>query len=143
MLFRSNMELAYVMLNLHPDTRNLPVYLKVPDSIFPGFDPDDDLPDGYSAKLGELEAYQVSQQGFPERLYFMFHIPEGLEGTSQPFTVWLPDCPEAVYELPAIQIPVPKPVSPACSADLNEKDCKAAGGTFSDNGDKPSTCKCP
>ena len=135
-----DMNVSLILLNLPPDTRNLPVYLKVAKGIFPGFDPDGDIPNDYIAKLGVFEAYQISQQGFPERLYFMFHIPEGMEGTSQQFQVWLPDCPEPVYELPAIQIPVPKPV---CNADLSESDCVAAGGTYHRINDKTSTCICP
>jgi hypothetical protein len=137
------LEPAFVLLNLPPDTRQLPTYMKVAEGIFPGFDPDGDLPDDYIAKLGKVEAYQVSQQGFPDRAYFMFNIPEGMEGTVQPFTLWLPDCPEPVYELPAIQIPVPKPVAPTCSADLNERECIAAGGHMSDGVTTAPRCVCP
>ena len=138
-----NLEPAFVLLNLPPDTRNLPTYLKVAEGIFPGYDPDSDLPNNYIAKLGKLEAYQISQQGFPDRDYFMFNIPEGMEGTVQTFTLWLPDCPEPVYEL-AIQIPVPKPVTPTCSVDLNAEDCKAAGGTYQQVGRTGKyECICP
>ncbi|NQS91406.1 MAG: hypothetical protein HQ574_03270, partial [Chloroflexi bacterium] len=136
-----NLEPAFVLLNLPPDTRNLPVYMKVAEGIFPGFEVDPPLP--YIAKLGEVEAYQISQQGFPDRAYFMVLIPEGMEGTAQPFTLWLPDCPEPVYELPAVQIPVPKPVEPTCKADLNEADCKAAGGNMSTGVTRAPTCVCP
>ncbi len=140
-----------MMLSLPPDTRKLPVYLKVDNEFFPGFEPDGDLPNEYIAMLGDNEAYQVSQQGFPNRAYFMFDIPAGEEGTVQPFTLWLPDCPEPVFELPAIQIPVlkpiqipvPKPVAPTCSADLSERDCVAAGGTYHKINDTTSTCICP
>jgi predicted outer membrane repeat protein len=139
-----DMDVSLILLNLPPDTRNLPVYLKVEKGIFPGFDPDGDLPNDYIARLGVFEAYQVSQEGFPERLYFMFHIPEGLEGTSQQFQVWLPDCPETVYELPAIQIPVPEPTDLVCTADLNAEDCKAAGGSYEQVGRTGKyECVCP
>ena len=138
-----DLEPVFVLLNLPPDTRKLPTYMKVAEGIFPGFDSDGDLPNEYIAELGKIVAYQVSQQGFPDRAYFMFDIPEGMEGTVQPFTLWLPDCPEPVFELPAIQIPVPKPVAPTCSADLNEADCKAAGGTFYRPTDKTTLCGCP
>jgi hypothetical protein len=138
-----DIEVSIMMLSLPPDTRNLPVYLKVDNEFFPGFEPDGDLPNEYIAMLGDNEAYQVSQQGFPNRAYFMFYIPAGEEGTDQSFTLWLPDCPEPVYELPAIQIPVPKPIAPTCSADLSEKDCVAAGGTYHKINDTTSTCICP
>jgi len=138
-----DLEPSIVVLNLPPDTRNLPVYLKVAKEYFPGFDPDDGLPDEYEANFGGIQAYQVSQQGFPDRVYFMFKIPEGMEGTIQKFEVWLPDCPEPVFELPAIQIPIPKPTGPVCTADLDEADCEAAGGDFKRLTDKTSTCICP
>ena len=136
-----NLKPTFVLLNLPPDTRNLPVYMKVAEGIFPGFEVDPPLP--YIAKLGELESYLVSQQGFPERAYFMFNIPKGIEGTDQPFTLWLPDCPEPVYELPAVQIPVPKPIELTCSADLGAEDCKAAGGKMSTTATSAPTCICP
>jgi hypothetical protein len=139
-----DMEVSIMMLSLPPDTRILPVYLRVEEEFFPGFEPDNDLPKEFIAQLGKEEAItQVSQQGFPNRAYWMFYIPEGLEGTDQSFTVWWSDCPEPIYELPAIQIPVPKPITPTCSADLNEKNCEAVGGTFLKINDKTSTCMCP
>jgi len=140
-------EVSHIVLNLPPDTRNLPVLLRIADGIFPGFDLESDLPDDYIAKLGQIEAYQVSQQGFSERAYFMFHIPEGMEGTSQQFQVWLPDCPEPVFELPAIQIPVPKiidPSSSACTTGLDAEECKAAGGSYQQVGRSgKKECVCP
>jgi len=135
-------EPAFVLLNLNPETRNLPVYMKVADGVFPGFDQDPSLP--YEARLGMLEAYQIDQQGYPNRAYFMFNIPEGLEGTDQLFTLWLPDCPQAVFELPAVQIPEPLPVEPVCSADLGERACEASGGTYKENrASAGGECICP
>jgi hypothetical protein len=128
---------------MRPDTGNLPVYLGVEEGIFPGFEVEPPLP--YFAKLGEVESLQINQQGFPGRAYFLFPM-EGLEGTEQPFTLWLPDCPDPVYMLPAVLIPVPKPAEPAesaCSADLGERDCIAAGGTYYPINDTTSTCICP
>lgn len=137
-----DLEPVFVLLKLPPDTRKLLAYLKVAGQIFPGFD--EEPPFAYIAKLGKIEAYQISQQGFPERAYFMFDIPEGMEGTVQPFTLWLPDCPEPVYELPAIQIPVPKPTELVCTADLNAEDCKAAGGSYEQVGRTGKyECVCP
>jgi hypothetical protein len=136
-----NLEISSVILNLPSDTRNLPVYLKVSSEIFPGFEPDSSLSNDYSAKLGDVMAYQVSQQGFPDRLYFMFNIPEGWENTAQTFTVWLPDCPEPVYELPAVQIPEPKVT---CEVDLNKENCEKAGGTFKESRTTSGgDCICP
>ena len=132
-----------MMLRLPPDTRILPVYLKVDKEFFPSFEPDNDLPKEFIAQLGKEEAItQVSQQGFPNRAYWMFYIPEGLEGTDQSFTVWWSDCPEPIYELPAIQIPFLKLITPTCSVDLSEKDCKVAGGSYQLVG-RQYQCVCP
>jgi hypothetical protein len=141
-----DLKVSLVLLNLPADTRKLPVYLKVEEGLFPGVNPDD--PSGplllpFSGKLGANEAYQISTQGFPNRVYFMLEIPEGEEGTTQPFVVRLPDCPDPVFELLAVQIPVPKPVAPTCTPDLGERACLAVGGDYYRINDKTSTCLCP
>lgn len=139
-------EISHVVLNMPGDTRNLPVSLKVAEGIFPGFDPDDNFSNEYVAKLGDILAFHISQQDFPERVYFMFNIPEGMENTFQPFTVWLPDCPEPVYELPAIQIPLPiveDSNGPVCSADLISPECEKAGGKMSSGTTTKPRCICP
>ena len=104
------------------------------------------LPNDYIAKMGTEETNQVSQQGFPNRAYWMLHIPESIEGTAQLFTLWLPDCPKPLFEQ-AIQIPVSKslePVAPNCSVDLNAEDCKAAGGSYQQVGRTGKfECICP
>ncbi len=138
-----------MMLSLSPDTRKQPVYLKVNQEFFPGFEPDSILPNDYIAKVGTYETNQVSQQGFLNRAYWMLYIPESIEGTDQSFTVWLPDCPKPVYEI-VVQIPaMPKslpetePETSTCSADLGERGCIAAGGTFHKINDTTSMCICP
>ena len=141
-----DMEVSLMMLSLHPDTSMLSVYLKVDQEFFPGFEPDSNLPNDYIAKLGKEEVTQASQQGFPNRNYWMFYITQDLEGTDQLFTVSLPDCPKPLFEQ-AIQIPVsksPEPVAPTCSAALNAEDCKAAGGTYQQVGRTGKfECICP
>jgi hypothetical protein len=136
----------FVILNLPADTRNLPVYLKVPEGIFPGFDPEElngetSLP--YIAELGDRKAYLINQQGFPNRAYFMFNIPEGMEGTEQRFALLLPYCEWPVIEFPAIQVPIPQPTGPTCSANLSKEKCEAAGGRMSDGATRAPYCICP
>lgn len=127
-----DLELSVIQLVMPGDTRNWPVYLKVPEGYFPGFDPqkNDGQPPQYIGKLGEIEAYKVDQQGFPDRLYFMFNIPEGMEGTTTSFQAWAEGCQLPFIELPAIQIPLPLPSGPVCTSDLNAEDCKKAGGSY-------------
>ena len=141
-------EISLILLSLPGDTRNLPVLLRVADGIFPGFDPDGDLSNDYIAKLGDIEAYQVSQQGFLERAYFMFYIPEGAEGTAQFFELRLNNCPDPVYTKPNILIPMPIPSSsnqtgPECTVDLISPACEAAGGHMSSGVQTAPRCVCP
>ena len=141
------LDIKPVILALPPDTRNLPVYLKAAADVFPGIDPEQLAGEAllpYGAKLGDIEAYKCGPQGFPNRLYCMFNIPEGMEGTEQSFQLTLPDCLEPVYKLPAIQIPqLQATKGPTCSADLSEANCTAVGGTFYRLTDKSATCLCP
>jgi len=141
-------ELSLMLLNLPPDTRNLPVYLKVAEGIFPGFELNGESAVKYSAKLGEIQAYQVSQQGFPERVYFMFNIPEGMEGTAQFFELRLNDCSDPVFQQANVLIPVPRSTDPdkpslVCKIGLDKDSCKKAGGTWVDGGAVgASYCNC-
>lgn len=141
------LEIKPVILALPPDTRNLPIYLKAAADVFPGIDPEQLAGEAlipYGAKLGDIEAYKCGPQGFPNRLYCMFNIPEGMEGTEQSFQLTLPDCSNPVYKLAAIQIPQLQPAKgPTCSADLSEANCTAAGGSFYRLTDKSATCLCP
>jgi len=122
-----------VFLNLPGDTRILPLYVK-----FSGPVPED-LVKNFQSHLGELVSYRCGFQGFDDRVFCMTEIPEGDEGTEVPFLLTSLGCLDWKYELPAVQIPVPKPITPTCSIDLNEKDCAAAGGKYS----RASECVCP
>ncbi len=127
----------FVFLNLPWDTRILPLYVKFNGPF------SDDIVEQFEAQLGELKSIGCSHQGFDDRAVCMIHIPEGVEGTELPFKLTWADCPEiSIFELPAVQIPVPKPVTPSCSADLGERGCVAAGGTYKD-GRTGGVCVCP
>ena len=127
--------ISVVTLNLPADTRVLPFYLKVEGGI--KIDPTT-----LEASLGEFEAYQCGLQGgFEDRIYCLVHVPEGQEGLAKQLIVRVKDCPEPAFVQNNILIPIPIPKL-VCSADLNESDCKAAGGTYitSRTG---SECVCP
>jgi len=127
-----------VFLPLPWDTRILPLYVK-----FNGPVPED-LVEKFQAHLGELKSYRRGFQGHDDRVVCLTEIPEGEEGTVVPFKFSWGNCLNLIYELPAVQIPVPKPVIPACSADLNENDCKAAGGTYKESRTTSGgECICP
>jgi hypothetical protein len=132
-----------VFLNLPWDTRILPFYVR-----FNGPVPVDPLYK-FQAYLGKWESYKCGFQGFDDRIYCLAHIPEGEDGAEVSFMFKMLDCPEELYMLPAVQIPVsipPEPAEPAepvCTADLSAEDCKAAGGQMSSGVTTAPTCVCP
>jgi predicted outer membrane repeat protein len=144
-------EISLMMQSLPADTRNQVMYIKVEDGNIPGLDPEElngePLYD-FEAKLGKIASYQCGLQGFPDRLYCLFHIPEGMDGTSQLFELRLNDCPDPVYLQPNVFIPVPNPSSsdptgPVCTVDLISPDCEAAGGQMSSGTTTAQKCVCP
>jgi hypothetical protein len=145
------------MQSLPADTRNQVMYIKVENGNIPGLDPEDlngEPPNEFNAKLGKVASYQCGLQGFPDRLYCLFHIPEGMEGTSQLLELRLNNCPDPVYLQPNVFIPVPNPSSsnptgptdptgPVCTVDLISPDCEAAGGQMSTGTTTAKKCVCP
>jgi len=113
----AEMEVSFVLLGLPEDTRNLPVYLKVKEGSIPGLGPETMNGAGlyeYSAKLGDIQAYQCGLQGFPDRLYCMFNMPQGAEGTALNFELRLNNCEDPVYTLPMVSIPEPQSGEDIC-----------------------------
>ncbi|MCD6425631.1 MAG: hypothetical protein J7L35_09000 [Anaerolineales bacterium] len=138
------MEVSLVLLHLPAETRNLPVYLKA--EIIPGLNPEEMNGSPlyeYSAKLGDNQAYQCGLQGFPDRLYCMFNIPPGVEGTVLTYELRLKDCPDPVYLQPNVLIPELYNPTPACNAKLNKEDCEAAGGKMNMETTTSPYCICP
>ncbi len=157
-------EISLMMQNLPADTRIQVMYIKVENGNIPGLDPDElngEPPNEFEAKLGNITSYQCGLQGFPDRLYCLFHIPEGMEGTSQLFELRMNDCPDPVYLQPNVFMPVPNPSSsdptgppapnpsssdptgPVCSTDLISPACEAAGGHMSSGATSTPKCVCP
>ena len=120
-----DLEPSFVLLNLPPDTWKLPVYLKVPEGTFPGFEVEPPLP--YIARLGKVEAYQISQQGFPDRAYFMFRSRRAWKALPSRFPS---GCLTALRR--CLIFPLSRSRSQNCrtdlQCDLGAEDCKAAGG---------------
>ncbi len=144
----AEMEVSLVLLGLPEDTRNLPLYLKVGGGV-PGLDPEAVNGAGlyeYSAKLGDIQAYQCGLQGFPDRLYCMFNMPPGTGGTALNFELRLNNCEDPVYTLPMVSIPEPLAGDDpglVCTVDLGPGDCEAAGGHMSDGVTTAPRCVCP
>ncbi len=121
------------------------MYVKKP-SGYPGYEPSDDPKKWiYTAFLGDIEARKCNFQGFAERLYCDFIIPDGFLKTSQKVEVFVNDCipPFYINENVSIFIKEPPPPAeePGCPNDMDERDCIAAGCTYSHGATCP--CACP
>jgi len=135
-------------LNIPPETMNLPLYFKIEGGI-PGLGleiPDDPGPWEYSARLGNIESYKCSLQGFDDRLYCMFTLPQGTPGTAQDLALFLDGCDDPVLFLSRVSIPElmsPDQAPLTCSRDLPKGSCEAAGGIYHEVFFIPSYCECP
>jgi len=140
----AEMEVSLVLLNLPGDTKKLPVYLKVNDGVIPGME--GEHLNEFRAELGNIVSYQCGLQGFPDRLYCMFNIPGGEEGTAKYFKLWLNDCEDPVFVQANVLIPEPlagDDPGPVCKEDLGPGDCEAAGGHMSEGVTTARRCVCP
>lgn len=103
---------------------------------------------GYSAVLGEISAIKCDFQGFEDRLYCNFIVPEELYNTAQQLKVFSSLCGPPIYINDQVSIfarEIPEEVEATkepegCHSGLEERDCIAAGGEFSA---ASGTCICP
>lgn len=133
-------EMTLVTFGVNPELLSMNMYVKKP-SGFPGSEEGTNGNAGewkYTAFLGDNEARLCNFQGFPERLYCNFIIPEDLLNTSQELKVFLNDCGPPIYVNQNVTIFTKEPPS-GCSSDMNERDCIAAGGEYTVG----ANCTCP
>jgi len=132
----ADMEISVHLLNINPETLTLPVYLRFPDALT-GIGEDGALP--FEGRFGLLKSYLTNQQGFPDRMYFMFTLQPNMPGTLQDLEIFRDDCPNPVFTQPRLTIPeIP---GSTCNKDLGENACKDAGGVWPDVDDP--YCICP
>jgi len=140
-----DMELSLVVLSIVEDIKVLPLYLKTLNGVIPVLStpPDDTVPPPeYYAFLGDTKSNSCGLQGFEDRLYCMFTVTPDMPGSVAEFSLYLGDCEDPVFT--QLYVSIPELSSPKCTADLDEKTCKAAGGTWK----RPLTggdyyCDCP
>ncbi len=145
-----NLEVGSVFLNIREDTMNLPLYFRFEGPV-PGYgdQPADEEPWIYEGLLGEVPSLSCSLQGFEDRLYCIFQIPETMPGTYQPLSLYLNGCEGPVVSYSRVSVPrfvvrsvEPEKQTPSCTATLSRSDCEEAGGmyiTFS----RAAYCVCP
>ena len=119
-----------------PELLVLNLYVKNP-TAYPGQSPEEWV---YKAQIGDTEAKLCNFQGFPERLYCNFIIPESFLNTSQTLKLFVNDCLPPFYINQNVSIFRKDPSSEKCSINLSEAECIAAGGTYISTN---NSCDCP
>ncbi len=140
-----DLEISLILLNIPAETMILPLYFKIEGGI-PGLGleiADDPGPWEYNALLGSVESNLCSLQGFDDRLYCMFTIPDTVSGTAQNLILFINGCEDPIISLPQVSIPEPLSAEQICFQDLSEPDCEAAGGTYQKPAIRAPFCDCP
>jgi titin len=136
-------EMTLVTFPVDPELLVLNLYVKKP-SEYPGQSPDEPEEWVYTAFLGDIEARNCNFQGFADRLYCNFIIPENFIKTSQELKVFVNLCTPPIYINKNVSIFLYEPPSkeePDCSSDMGERECIAAGGTYTCR--VTCSCNCP
>jgi hypothetical protein len=133
------------MLNIPPGTTTQTLYLNIPGGV-PGLEfevPEDPNPWLYRATLGSAEEEECTFEGYDQRLYCTFILPESALGTYQELLVYVNECDTPFYSHPRVTIFDPEPAL-VCTATLNESECIAAGGEYKDKTvARTPFCDCP
>jgi RNA polymerase sigma factor (sigma-70 family) len=141
-----DLEVGAVFLNIREDTMNLPLYFRFEGPV-PGFDGQevDPQPWIFEGELGDILSSNCSLQGFENRLYCLFHIPESMPGTYQALSLHLNGCEGPVVYFSRVsvpEIPVPEKEPSVCTAALSRPACEAAGGVYI-SFSRAAYCVCP
>jgi predicted outer membrane repeat protein len=143
----AGMEISVITLSLNPETLVLPVYLRFKEAV-PEIGEDGIVP--YQGKLGTSESFQADQQGFPDRLYFMFNMSPASAGSVLNLEIQKEGCEDPVFSQPNLAIPeLPAGIpdqsdgSPVCRKDLGPEKCKEVGGKMSSGVTTAPYCICP
>ena len=127
--------------DVRPESGQFILYVKNP-APYPGTAPDDDWE--YTAVLGDIPAAKCDFQGFEDRLYCDFYIPEIYYNTAKTLKLFSNLCipPFYINEKVSIFAKVPAAIDEleGCHSSLEEPECIAAGGTYSS---ATNTCICP
>ncbi len=130
-------EMTLVTFRVDPELLVLNLYVKN-SSGFPGSEETNGNAKEwvYTAFLGDIEARKCNFQGFADRLYCDFIIPEEYLKTSQDLKVFVNLCIPPLYINENVSIFEKEPV---CSSDMGDQECIAAGGTYTVG----ANCTCP
>lgn len=114
------------------------LYVKNP-APYPEIAPNGDWE--YSASIGDINASKCDFQGFDDRLYCTFYIPENMFNTSQSLKLFSNLCIPPFYVNEVSIFAKEATEEPdSCHEDLGVRACPVAGGTYTASTDK---CICP
>jgi hypothetical protein len=143
-----DLEHALILLNIPQGTSELRLYFKLTGGGLEFWDAAGEA--AYWASLGTTEAEGYQEEGFPDRIYFLFSLPASVPGTGQDFQLFKEGCGDPLVSIPRVSIPevfIPdadQPDSPTCKSGLEKNPCEKAGGTYNTHGGvSQPTCDCP
>lgn len=129
-------ELELVTSYVNRDSGLFTLYLK---TNFPYPDILSEVDWGYTASLGEVPAELCNHQGFEDRLYCIFYLPESYYDSRQTLEMYSNFCLEPIFTHPGVSVlTTDEPL--VCSGSLGPRACADAGGTYSAALGK---CVCP
>ncbi len=133
-------EMTLTTFGVDPEKLVFTLYVNNPAG-YPGYGPDDPADLVYTAKLGEIEARICNFQGFEDRVYCDWTVPANWLGTSQKVELLFNLCgpPIFVEDVTIFRKEPPPAEAPRCTSGLEERQCTAAGGTYTAGGG----CNCP
>jgi len=100
----------------------------------------------YIASLGDTKAEGYQEEGYPNRIYFHFQLPESAPGNVRDFSLFRDGCDDPLISIPRVTIPeqrviipeqdIPDPDKPSlvCKIGLDKDSCKKASGDWVDGG---------
>jgi len=144
-----DLEYSLYLSNIPPGTTDLTLNIKFLDGDLEIWDALGET--AYIASLGDTEAGGYKEEGYPNRVYFNFQLPESAPGTVRDFNLFRDDCDNSLISIPRVTIPGskipdtdPDPDEPSleCKKGLDEDSCKEAGGKWEGGGASAPYCDC-
>ena len=140
-------EMTVTTFDVREDTGQFTLYVKNP---FPYPDHEKEGEGVYAAEVGDAASDNCNHQGFPDRAYCTFYIPEAYYNTKQTLKLYYYLCTPPIFES-EVSIFSTTPGVPSggdtppdepggCHEGLTERACIAAGGTYDNASGK---CICP
>ena len=133
-------DMTLTTFGVDPNKLIFTLYVKNPAG-FPGYSPDDPEDWVYAANLGDIPARTCNFQGFEDRVYCDWIVPADWLGSSQKVELLFNICGPPIFseDVTIFRKEPSATEAPRCTTDLEERQCTAAGGTYTAG----RGCNCP